>query len=128
MKTKTKNTLKSIALSLSLIATSYVAVNNDYMSSKEYEVTLIDKFETVGYKGGVDFHGIFKLKDGTVFSDRLSIVDYRLLEINKSYVRELRPYDIKQSFVNNGFYFFGTVIVLSLTAISCIATIGRLFL
>jgi hypothetical protein len=119
-----KKKIKMIMLSLSMLGLSYISINNDYMSEKDYDVTLIDKFETVGYRGGTNFHGIFKLNNGTVFSDNLNEVDYRMLETNKTYIRTIRPFDIKQSASQNIVYFFGTVIVLSLTVIIVIYTLG----
>ena len=125
---KFKQKIAMALLSVTMIGFSYVAWNNDYMSEKEYEVTLIDKFETVGYKGGSDFYGIFKLKDGTIFSNNLSVVDYRMFEINKQYIRELRPFDIKQTESKNTIYFLGTVVVTAATLTLVIATLGFLFL
>ncbi len=123
-KQKYKKKIAIVLLSVVMVALSYRAWNNDYMSEKEYEVTLLDKFETVGYKRGATFYGIFKLKDGTMFSDKLNIVDYRMLEVNNRYIRELRPIDVEQTESKNAIYFFGTVLLLAATLTLVISTIS----
>lgn len=111
--------IKNFIVIIVMVVASYLSLNNDYMSEKQYNATLVDKFQASTTKSAI-FYGVFKLEDGTTFDLSLSPADFRLLEINHKYQYALRPFDIKQTPTQNALYFFAPIVVLA----TAVVTIG----
>jgi hypothetical protein len=108
--------MKNFIAIAAMIGASYISLNNDYMSEKQYKATLVDKFQASTSKSAI-FYGVFKLDDGTTFDLTLSPSDFRLLDLNHEYQYSLRPFDIKQSPTQNILYFLSPIIILATSVV-----------
>ena len=107
-----------IVTTLLLIICCWYWVSNDYMTSRDYTVKMVDKFkEERCHKSSCNLYlkGLFRTEDGDFFDLDLTMASYTRLHPGSEAVFELRPFDIKQTPRENLLYFFGPVIVYSLT-------------
>lgn len=105
---------------LLIACSTWLFFNNDYMTPRDYTVTVIDKFkEERCHKHGCNLYlkGLFKTVDGDFFDLDLTMASYNRLVIGGTAVFEERPFDIKQTPKENILYFFGPVVLFSITLV-----------
>ncbi|BBC78137.1 Hypothetical protein KNT65_gp089 [Escherichia phage EcS1] len=93
--------------------------NNDYMSEKSYtvETTQLYSGQGTGRYASTEFIGVFKTEDNVYFDLRLKPSTYSQLKVGEKVVFDLRPMDIKQTPMENLIWFFGGVILWSISIV-----------
>lgn len=86
---------------------------NDYMTSKPYQVTVVDVITGVssGRYSSTEFIAVYELEDGYRFDERISAAASTYLKKGDKITLELRPMDVKQTNRDNIIWFFGSVFV-----------------
>ena len=93
-------------------------LNSDYMHSQPYDVLVTDKMVVAGSKGRGQPYAVYKLDDGYVFDEPVSVATYSQLTVGQRYTMSFRPMDIKQTPIENLLYFFLPCILASVLIVS----------
>lgn len=98
------------------IVTYLFHVNNDYMTFKNTECVVLDKMTTTGSgKSSGKFYLILKDNKEQVFDLIVEPSTFYQAKEGKNIVFNLRPFDIKQTPMENTIFFFGEAILISMS-------------
>lgn len=119
--TKDRSTIVSFIIAILLaISSTWVWVNNDYSTYRDVPVTFIDKFAQEScHKGSCHdrFIGLFRTDEGVIFDRPISAYMFRQMHLQEKFTLNLRPFDIKQTPMDNVFWLFGPMILHIVTVI-----------
>lgn len=85
---------------------------NDYMTYKNYDVKVIDVISGMssGKHSSLEFIAVYELEDGYRFDRNISAATSTQLSPGQNVTLELRPFDVKQTAIENTIWFAGGVL------------------
>lgn len=130
-----KITRKTAAIIAALIMAVLLTFSNanTYMEYKNYDVTVeqIYSGQSSGKSSYMSFVGVFKTSDEIIFDQRISASTYSQIKKGDTITMELRPFDIRQDTRSNIIWFFGSVLLWSISIVTLpvffIAAISKRF-
>ncbi len=104
----------------------WVVENNDYMSYRDYPVTLVAKsapVKCVKRNCRANHTGLFKMEDGSFSERSISLYTYSQRQLNDQFVLNMRPFDLRQTGMQNLYWFFLPTILYSVTLFAVIIAV-----
>lgn len=122
--------LKCGVIALSILgAISLYNSQNDYMTYRDYNVTVVNTFTGTTGKSSLQFIAVYELPNGQRFDRFISASTYSSIKPGDNLTVNLRPHDVKQTTKDNILWFIGAAILNSLAIVTVplfgIAAISR---
>lgn len=114
--------MKTIIFGLTFILAGLIIwLNNDYMTYNSEKCVVLDKLTTNGgYKRSGQFYLVLQTDKNQVFDLSVTPATFSQSKIGDVRTFNVRPFDIKQSPIENALYFFGQVIVFAIGSVCVI--------
>ncbi|QBZ70830.1 hypothetical protein pETSU_249 [Edwardsiella phage pEt-SU] len=101
-----------VFMALCLWYSVYALVSvNKYMTSVDtpVEVKQLYSGTSTGKYSKMEFIAIYQTRDGTIFDRRISASTFYQLKPGDKIMLSIRPFDIRQNWVDNAIWFFGVI-------------------
>ncbi|YP_010843963.1 thioredoxin [Salmonella phage KM16] len=108
--------IKAAIIALILIAIPLTMNHfNDYMTYQNYDVEVVDVISGMssGKHSSLEFIAVYELEDGYRFDRNISAATSTQLKPGQEITLELRPFDVKQTTMENIVWSFGGVLANS---------------